>query len=269
MVWCPAAFFHVVVRFRVKAAHARLHEVFGSAMTDRDVRRVAWLSWRNLCFNVVEIMRLRTMTLADARRIYVNLDEFTEFASQTPEGAGGVMAIPHAGNWDMAGTVVQLHGFPLFVLARPQSNPLTDRFLNHMRGAQGVPTVMNNSSMLKNIVRRLKKGEWMAILPDVRAKQVAVTVDYLGGRANIGGGMAMFSRTAKVPIQMGFCIREGWTRHRFVRGEQVVSDPTLSKQEDVERMTQQVMAFFEENVRRYPEQYFWYNKRWVLDPLPT
>ena len=267
VMWCLAAFMHFVVRFRVKQAHARLHEVFGSTMTDRDIRRVAWIAWRNICFNAVEITRLRGMTLADAQRVYMNHQEITNLAARTEEGQGGLMAVPHAGNWDMAGTAVQLHGFPMFVLARPQSNPLTDRFLNQMRGAQGIAAVMNDSSTLKSIIRRLKQGEWMAILPDVRAKQLAIRVNYLNGVANIGGGMALFARMAGVPIQLAFCMREGWTRHRFIKGDVIESNPSLSKDEDLHCMTQQVMSFFDENVRRYPEQYFWYNKRWVLDPL--
>jgi lauroyl/myristoyl acyltransferase len=47
----------------------------------------------------------------------------------------------------------------------------------------------------------------------------------------------------------------------------VYSDPGLDKAEDCRRITQRVMDIFDAAIRAQPEQYFWYNKRWVLDPL--
>ena len=32
-------------------------------------------------------------------------------------------------------------------------------------------------------------------------------------------------------------------------------------------LTQQVIDIYDRAIRQEPEQYFWYNKRWVLDPL--
>ena len=42
---------------------------------------------------------------------------------------------------------------------------------------------------------------------------------------------------------------------------------TVAKEADWTRMTQQGMDIFDQAIRKHPDQYFWYNKRWVLDPL--
>jgi len=62
-------------------------------------------------------------------------------------------------------------------------------------------------------------------------------------------------------------LRSGWTRHKWHLLEPVYPDPSLEKRADWYRMTQEIMTRFSNLVRRHPEQYFWYNKRWVLDPL--
>ena len=53
----------------------------------------------------------------------------------------------------------------------------------------------------------------------------------------------------------------------FALHDPIVPDPEADKKEDIERMFKELLALFESIIREQPEQYFWYNKRWVLDPL--
>jgi lauroyl/myristoyl acyltransferase len=62
--------------------------------------------------------------------------------------------------------------------------------------------------------------------------------------------------------------RVGWARHAWLAFDAVYPDPSRPKEEDWLRMTREVMAHFDRAVREAPDQYFWFNKRWVLDPLP-
>jgi lauroyl/myristoyl acyltransferase len=95
-----------------------------------------------------------------------------------------------------------------------------------------------------------------------------LSIPFLGGEANLGSGMALFARMTNLPIYPCCCVRDGWTRHRIAETYPVVRpDKTLDKGEDIERMTAAVIANFDEAIRKYPEQWFWHNKRWVLDPV--
>ena len=77
----------------------------------------------------------------------------------------------------------------------------------------------------------------------------------------------MFSRQTGAPILPAGLIREGWSRHRWKTFDPVRPDGSLDKQADWQRMTQKVLGLFDQFIREHPENYFWYNKRWVLDPL--
>lgn len=265
--WGLAWFSHHVLRFRTARARARIRQVFDGAKTEPEVRRVAWRAWRNFCFNVVELARMPLMDESRVRRLYADADEAKRILGARGEAQGAVLAVPHAGNWDLAGVTCHLLGIPIFFIARRQKNPLTDDYLNRMRGATGVETVLNDSRVLKSVIRNLKRGKVLAILPDVRAPTEALCVPYLGGMANIGAGMALFARQARVPIIPAVVHRVGWTQHTWRAFDPVYPDPTLPKDEDWLRMTRRVMAHFDQAVREAPEQYFWFNKRWVLDPL--
>jgi KDO2-lipid IV(A) lauroyltransferase len=79
--------------------------------------------------------------------------------------------------------------------------------------------------------------------------------------------MAMFARHTGVPIYPIIMRRVGWARHVGHIYPAIEPDSTLSKQEDIQRMTQQVLDIVEGAIREDPGQWFWYNKRWVLDPV--
>ena len=114
------------------------------------------------------------------------------------------------------------------------------------------------------IVRGLREGKVLAILPDLRAKGGSYSCRYLGAETEIPNGMARFAREAGVPIVPAFAFREGWGRHVLRGFDPIQPDPSLDREEDGRRMTQYVMDCFDRAVREHPDQYFWFNKRWVL-----
>jgi KDO2-lipid IV(A) lauroyltransferase len=85
----------------------------------------------------------------------------------------------------------------------------------------------------------------------------------------MGRGMAVFAREAGVPVFPCCVWREGWTRHHFQSLPPIWPQPgTAADAEDL-RITQQVLTQLDAVIRAHPGQYFWFNKRWVLDPLQS
>ena len=167
----------------------------------------------------------------------------------------------------MPGRTMVLEGIPFFSVAGKQRNPLFDHYLNTTRERSGMPILMRGASTLRDVIRRLKGGAMLAILPDLRMRTEAVKVRFLGKEANVGAGMALFARHAGVPIFPAIVRRVGWARHVARVYPPVEADLSADKQADVQRMTQAVMDIVSEAILAEPEQWFWYNKRWVLEPV--
>ena len=242
---------------------ARIRQVFGKERSGREIRRIAWLAWRNLCFNAVEAMRTPSVTLdwikkvTDYKAIQVLFDNMKD-------GKGVILAVPHMGNWELAGVAAQLFGAKIMIIVRRQKNPLTNAYLSRMRGYTGVEAFLRESKAFSGIVHGLKEGKVLAILPDLRAKADFVPCHFLGTTVQIPAGMALFAREAGVPIIPAYVVREGWGRHRWEAFAPIGSDPSLSREEDFRRMTQYVIDVFDRAIREHPDQYFWFNQRWVL-----
>jgi Kdo2-lipid IVA lauroyltransferase/acyltransferase len=264
--WTIGALFFYVFRFRAVEAQRRLEEVYGDRFSPKERKKIAWISFRNICFNAIEAARFSKMTTEQVQQmpLYQTLDKILQHHQN--EGPL-IVATAHMGNWDLAGVASQLIGLPVFSIARRQSNPLTDELLNQMRNATGMEVVLNDSRVLQNVVRKLKKGGVLAILPDVRSRKKALSIDFLGGQANLGAGTALFAQMAKCPIIPVVLTRRGWAQHEGTAFDLIIPDPSKDKKEEHHRMMQELATVFTDAIAQQPEQYFWFNKRWVLDPL--
>ena len=261
--WTGAGLGYLILRKRMKRTNRRLGQVFGDRFSEKELNRIGWHAWRNLFFNGVEMIRTPSATPEFIKKVF-DLHDFHILPESMKNGRGAVIAVPHMGNWELSGIAVHMLGIRLMAIARSQKNPLVNAYLNRMREYTGVEAVLKESKSFVSVIRKLREGACLAILPDVRAKRDAVTVQYLGVQAQIPRGMALFAREAGVPIIPACPIRIGWARHTWKGFEPVWPNPELDKDTDIQRMTQQVMSCFDQAIREQPDQYFWFNSRWVL-----
>lgn len=267
LAWVFARIAFHVVRFRRRKALARIHAVFPS-ISNREAKRIAWQSLRNLFFNIVELMRI---PVCGERWLSRHFNDYAERLAQVEEVAGRhngmVLAIPHCGNWDLAGIACSRHGIKMCAIAGRQRNKLVDGWLERVRGGL-VVIERGRLSDIRRVPRMLRDGFTLAVLPDVRMRRRDLAIPFLGGTANLGSGMARFAREAGVPVLPVVIRREGWTRF-----DVDVLQPIMPSQEEGDgaaadqALTEKVMAIFDSEIRKTPGQWFWYNSRWVLDPV--
>ena len=265
--WLLAALGYVVLRKRVAIAADRVRSVFGDELSGREVSRICWLSWRNTVFNAVEMLRVPRMTPEWIESVGDFDPTLRTMTKHTDSGQGLVIAVPHMGNWDLAGIAAHYRGVPIFNIAARQRNPLVNDYMARLRSAPGIETLERGAASIRRVAKLLKHGRTLAILPDSRMRTPGIRVPMLGGEPNLGRGMAVFARLAGVPIHPCLVTRVGWSRHRIRSFPLVYPDPSLDSEEDVARMTRAVIAIVDAAIRREPGQWFWFNQRWVLDPL--
>lgn len=264
--WLFAAGSHFIGRLHVERTRERIREVFGERYSEKEVRHIAWIAWRNLCFNAIEALRFATLTLEKVRKQpLAGLEPKLKRILAECEN-GFILATPHMGNWEIAGIAADLVGIPLFVIVRKQKNPLMNDYINKMRRTFSMEVLHREARMWKGVVDRINNGKVLAILPDINVRAKGMTVDFLNGKATIAPGTAHFAQLANCPIHPIFVRRVGWTKHDAVLLDPIVPDPSLAKEEDQKRIMQGLMTALSTEICKTPEQYFWYNKRWVLDP---
>ena len=255
-----------VVRFKRERTFGRIRGCFPEK-TDREVRRIAVMSLSNVLMSAVEMIRAssldRKWIVAHVKDVHVYADRLKAIAD---EGKGVVIMVPHSGNWYMAAWAMARCGVPLFAIAAKQRNPYINAWMNRQYG-EGLDVVERGSArVMAEIKARLSKGQCFAILPDLRVPSKDVEVPFLNGTANVSHGGASFATAAGAPVVVAIMRREDG-KHVFDHLGTLRPDLLVSRKEDSVRLTRETMALLDAAIKKTPEHWFWYNKRWILQPV--
>ena len=91
-------------------------------------------------------------------------------------------------------------------------------------------------------------------------------VGFLGGKANVSHAGAMFAVKCGSPVVVAAMGREG-RRHVFHHLATLRPDSSTDAREEARRLTAEAMRIIDAHVRSHPRDWFWYNKRWILQPV--
>lgn len=254
---------------RRREAVRRIRQVFGEGMGRREAERIAWQSFLNVALNAVDMVwshggrKKRRIPVDNAAGPFETVRRWRE---ENP-GAGVVFAAPHSGNWELASFLAPQAGIPVFTFTGLQHNPFVTDYLLRLRRGDGVELIpKGDTTMLRKAFANFRAGKGLALLVDLRDRNPGIAVPFLGGTANLYPGMALFAVQMKAPVFLAVMHRR-WTHHTIALHGPFRADPSLPKAEAMQALTRQVMAIVEEDVRKHPGQWFWFNKRWILDPL--
>ena len=235
---------------------------------DAELRRIARLSFTNLLQTGVEMIRAPYLDRAWMDRYIQDGQLYKDkLQAYVDEGRGVVIMVPHSGNWYMAAWSMAKYGLPLVSIAAKQRNPKIDAWMKRQYGDIEVLD-RGSARTLVDIKERLNAGRAFAILPDLRVPQPDVEVDFLGGKATVSHAGAFFAVKCGSPLVVAMMRREGG-KHVFDHIATLRPNPDAAdKREEAARLTREAMALLSRGVMAHPEQWFWYNKRWILQPVP-
>lgn len=255
-----------VFRFKRRRTVDRIRGCFPER-TEREAVRIAVASLANVLQSAVEMIRAPRLDRAWIERhvkdVHLYADRLKAIAD---EGKGVVIMVPHSGNWYMAAWAMAQCGVPLFAVAAKQRNPYVDAWMKRQYG-DGLKVVQRGSvRVMAEIKGRLMQGRCFAILPDLRVPAKDVEVPFLNGIANVSHGGASFATAAGAPIVVAVMRRESGM-HVFDHLGTLRPDAAISRKEDAIRLTREAMALIDAAIKKSPEHWFWYNKRWILQPV--
>ena len=255
-----------VFGFKRERTLGRIRSVF-PAKSDRECRFIAERSLVNVLQTAVEMMRAPKLSrkwmdryVVDGRLYKDRLQKYVD------EGKGVVIMVPHSGNWYMAAWSMAAYGLPLFAIAAKQRNPKIYAWMKRQYGAIEV-LERGSARALVEIKEKIESGRAFAILPDLRVPTPDVEVDFLCGKANVSHAGAMFAVKCGCPIVVAVMRRENG-RHVFDHAGTLRPDVAAKdRKAEAARLTREAMKMLDGRVRAHPEHWYWYNKRWILQPV--
>jgi KDO2-lipid IV(A) lauroyltransferase len=259
----------ILAYFLARADRARalrnLEQAFPGARTRSERRRVVWNLFRNTGRNAAEAIAATKLSTPDLERQVINFRQARDhLLSIVAEGKGQIIMSGHLGNWELLGSLGARYT-PTNVVANrlhfEPFNQLAERF----RRAARMNTIYLGESP-REVLRALKKGEIVAILPDQDIRRLPGTfVEFFGTPAWTPIGPVLVARLSGSPMVPWFLVRRG--RRYFVEfGDRIPQASTGDANRDIDENTRRWTEVYEGCIRRYPDQWAWTHPRWKTRP---
>jgi lauroyl/myristoyl acyltransferase len=253
----------------VRQLRLNLRRVIGPAPAERELDKLVRDAMRSYARYWLETFRLAKLDHAAIAARVGSQTLGTEYLDAAVEaGRGFILALPHTGNYDVAGLwLIDRYHRPFTTVAerlRPAS--LFDRFVAYreslgmevlaLTGAEQPPTAV--------LTGRLKAGGGVCLVADRDLSQHGIEVDFFGERARLPGGPALLAATtgaALLPVGLWFTPDGGW-------GQQIMApvEPTETRLRDrVRSGSQQLADAFAQLIGEHPSDWHMLQKLWLAD----
>jgi KDO2-lipid IV(A) lauroyltransferase len=237
-----------------------------------DARRgeIARAMWANMGRVFAETFYIDRI-IADPSRLEI-VDE-ARWRARMHETGSSVGVTAHIGNWELAIWPMTKFGLAPAGVYRPLANPYLDRLLRQQRAplypsglfGKGAETEAGSGHRTARLlIDHVRHSGSIGFVSDHHERR-GVVVPFLGRFTRVTPVPAMIARHVGAGVWMGRCLRIG-TESRFRLDLTEVPLPkTTSRTADTAALTAAMFSVFEDWIREHPEQWMWWNTRWVKE----
>jgi KDO2-lipid IV(A) lauroyltransferase len=185
-------------------------------------------------------------------------------------GRGVILALPHMGNWDLAGAWVVVRGYPFTTVAeRLKPAKLFDAFVAYREGlGMEVLPLTGGAHTMATLAKRLRAGKLVCLVGDRDLSASGIEVEFLGEKTRMPAGPAALAAqtgAALLPVTLWY------DETRTMRGcvhEEVLVPEEGTRREKTAAMTQAMADVWAEGVRAHAKDWHMLQRFWLADLEP-
>jgi phosphatidylinositol dimannoside acyltransferase len=256
----------------VQRLEANLRRVIGPQASGKELRALSRAGMRSYARYWMEVFRLPVISREQilAGTVSVGNGEKAAFEMRDA-GRGAVFALPHTGNWEVAGAWIIARGAGKFTTVaerlKPESVFLRFLAFRESLGFEVLPATGGNSRF-GVLAQRLRAGGMVCLPADRDVTGSGIEVEFFGQKARMMGGpaaLAVQTGAALLPAVLWFEGR-GWGVHIY---PEVPVPAEGSRRDKIAAMTQEMARNFEEGIAAHPEDWHMLQRVFAADFDPA
>ena len=227
--------------------------------SEEELKRVGLRASLNFGRTVTEFIRFRGKDPSQFHE-WVHFEGKELVLAALEKGNGALLLTGHLGSWAIYFAALSHEGVPLALLVGKQHNERVDSFI-HSLSADEVELISKGKPAIRKILQNLKAGRAVVMVADQHAGSSGIMTPFMGEETPTMALPGAFAVKHNVPVFTLMGRRDEKGRHH------VVIEPleTLPCEGYEERRDEILRAYNEvlgKAIKRNPEQYFWYHRRW-------
>jgi KDO2-lipid IV(A) lauroyltransferase len=252
--------YFLIPKFR-KRALSNLALATDLQLSNDEVRRIAKESLQSLMITCLEYAKLARENNIRNIATCENPEKADEIMAK---GKGLIFFCGHQANWEL----LFLEGTSRMTgvaIGRPVKNRHLYNWVKNMREKFG-GTIITPKNAIKEGLRGLKKGAFLGIVGDQGMPESGYCSPFLGRLAWTSPVPAMLAYKTNTPLMVATTRRENG-RYLIRFSDPIYPNQDAPKEEEIKRMMDQALAYYQESIKACPEQWLWIHNRWKQQTL--
>ncbi|MFE6803264.1 phosphatidylinositol mannoside acyltransferase [Streptomyces sp. NPDC057681] len=204
---------------------------------------------------------------ADRVRNGFDIDDVHHLTDALASDKGVILALPHLGNWDLAGAWVTTALETPFTTVAERLKPETlyDRFVAY-RESLGMEVLPHEGgSAFGTLARRLRAGGLVCLVADRDLSESGVEVKFFGDTARMPAGPAILAQqTGALLLPVTLWYDESPVMHGRIHAP-IEAPETGTRAERTSVMTQALADAFATGIADHPEDWHMLQRLWLAD----
>lgn len=229
-------------------------------LPERERQRIARQAFLQQGMNAAELLYVLRRG-ADEIRLHIEVEGWENVEAARKTGRPILILTGHCSNWELIAVPLTANGLPPAAIARPADDPRIQELIVKIRRRLGTTTIARGErGAARQILGVLRSGGAIAMLIDQDTKVDGVWVPFFGRPAFTPVGAAELAIKQDMRVIPSFIERnpDGGLLVRFL--------PVLELPKNPREATALMTAAIEDQIRRRPEQWVWWHKRWRRQP---
>lgn len=181
---------------------------------------------------------------------------WNEMEAQFKSGRPTIVLTGHTGNWDLLAAYTIARGIEVATVGREARSPVLQHLLRSIRDGYGINTIWrSDKSGVKKLLALMKAGKVVAALIDQDTRVESVQVPFFGESAKTPSSLIALGKRHNASFMTMFLFRTSPSTY------EVFAEP-LNDSLSTEEVLQTYNQRLETLIRRFPEQWVWFHKRW-------
>ncbi len=261
---CVGLVVYYVNRKHRQISLSNLKTAFGEELSLRVLKSISRRCFMHYGQVILDIIKFPSLSEKKKSSIMV-MEGQDHLEKALQKGRGALLFSGHYGNWEIASYYLSKLA-RLNVIARPLDNTFLEKELYRLRTGLGAKVISKHQAT-KHILHSLREKEVAVILIDQNVlRSQAVFVDFFGKKAATTPSLAAFFLRTQAALIPAFCYPA--TSHKYLIHINKPLEISLSgdHSQDVLKITQICTKIIEIQIRKNPQFWFWFHKRWKTRP---
>tara|TARA_Y100000588_G_scaffold339870_1_gene382854 strand:+ start:36 stop:893 length:858 start_codon:yes stop_codon:yes gene_type:complete len=236
-----------VVKLNLKIAYPNL--------TEYKLKNLILKTYQHSGIMFSEFLRQKKFNISN-----ITIDQNTQKILSLEEGF--ILLTAHFGNWEIILPILNKYK-QTSAIVKVQRNLGGDKYVSKLRNLNNV-TLLPSRGSNRKMIKSLLNNEILLIASDQNAGQKGIEIPFFNKSTSLPKGAPYFHYKTKLPIMIGFCTLNLDNTYTFT-----IKSLDFESSNNIEDLFVNINTAYskalENEINKYPNQYFWFHKKWNKD----